>query len=447
MKIQQFYDKHLSHASYVILNEGKIALIDPARDPQQYYDFANDHNAEIIYVLETHPHADFVSSHLEIKNKTGADILINELAGPTYDFRPFNHDDEISLGKLTIQALHTPGHSPDSNSYLITDPRTKEQALFTGDFLFIGDVGRPDLRESVGSIKEARKDLAEAMYTSITTILPILDDDVIIYPAHGAGSLCGKNLSNELFDTLGNQRKNNWALQGTISKEDFINTLLSDQPFIPKYFTHCVEVNRNGASDFKKFIEGKKLSYEDMTNKKSFLVIDTRNSEAFRSGSYKKALNIPASDSDNFETWLGSIIAPDEKFILIVESEESAHKIYGRIQKIGYEKNIQGYYIADTKLTDTKVLSVESDIQNQHEYLFLDIRQEHEHHEHKAFEHAQNIPLSVLRESIDSISTDKPVVVHCAGGYRSAIGASIIAVAYPDLEVYDMSVRIKKHLN
>lgn len=447
MKIQQFYDKNLSHASYAILSEGKIALIDPARDPQQYYDFAKEHNAKIIYVLETHPHADFVSSHLQIHNETDAEILTNAFAGPIYDYKPFNHNDEISLGKLIIRALHTPGHSPDSNSYLTTDLETKEQALFTGDFLFIGDVGRPDLRESVGNIQEARRDLAEAMYTSIATILPTLGDDVIIYPAHGAGSLCGKNLSKELSDTLGNQRKNNWALQKDISKEDFVTTLLNDQPFIPKYFTHCVEVNRNGASDFKKIMKDKNLSYEDVTKEKSSLVIDTRNSESFRSGSYKKALNIPAGDSDKFETWLGSIIAPEEKFILIVESEESGHKIYARIQKIGYEKNIQGYYIADTKLIDINVLPVESDILDHQEYLFLDIRQENEHHENKAFEHAQNMPLSILRESMNSINTDRPVVIHCAGGYRSAIGASIIATAYPDLEVYDMSVRIKKHLN
>jgi len=447
MKIQQFYDKNLSHASYAILIEGKVALIDPGRNPGQYYKFAKEHSAEIIYVLETHPHADFVSSHLQIHSETGAEILTNELAGPIYDYKPFNHNDEVVLGTLIIQALHTPGHSPDSNSYLITDLKTKDQALFTGDFLFIGDVGRPDLRESVGNIKEARKDLAEAMYSSITTILPTLKDDVVIYPAHGAGSLCGKNLSKELFDTLGNQRKNNWALQETISKEDFVNTLLNDQPFIPKYFTHCVEINRNGALDFQKNMNGKNLLYEDLIREKSSLVIDTRSSEDFRSGSYKKALNIPAGDSDKFETWLGSIIAPDEKFILIVESEESAHNIYARIQKIGYEKNIQGYYVVETQLEDINVLPVESDILNHHEYLFLDIRQENEHHENKAFEHAQNMPLSILRESMDSIDIDRPIVVHCAGGYRSAIGASIIAAAYPDLEVYDMSVRIKKHLN
>lgn len=447
MKVQQFYDKNLSHTSYAILSKGNIALVDPGRDPSQYYEFAKEHNAKIIYVIETHPHADFVSSHLQIHNETGAEILTNALAGPTYDYKPFNHNDEISLGKLIIRALHTPGHSPDSNSYLITDSETEEQALFTGDFLFIDDVGRPDLRENVGNTKEARKYLAEAMYTSVTTILPMLGDDVIIYPAHGAGSLCGKNLSKELFDTLGNQRKNNWALQENISKEDFVNVLLNDQPFIPKYFTHCVEVNRNGALDFQKIIKDKMLFFEDLIKEKSSLVIDTRNSEAFRSGSYKKALNIPAGDSDKFETWLGSIIAPDEKFILIIESEESAHSIYARIQKIGYEENIQGYYVGDTNLVDMNVFPVESDILNHHEYLFLDIRQENEHHENKAFEHAQNMPLSILRESMDSIDTDRPVVVHCAGGYRSAIGASIIAAAHPDLEVYDMSVRIKKYLN
>ena len=204
MKIQQFYDSNLSHASYAILNEGKIALVDPARNPQQYYDFAKEHSAEIIYVLETHPHADFVSSHLQIHNETKAEILINGLAGSSYSHRTFNHNNEIVLGTLNIRSLHTPGHSPDSNSYLITNTENQEQGLFAGDFLFIGDVGRPDLRENVGNIQEARKDLAETMHTSIMTILPTLGDDVVIYPAHGAGSLCGKNLSKELFDTFHN---------------------------------------------------------------------------------------------------------------------------------------------------------------------------------------------------------------------------------------------------
>ncbi len=446
MKIQQFYDKNLSHASYAILSEGEVALVDPARDPQQYYDFATDHNATIVYVLETHPHADFVSSHLQIHKDTDATILINDLAGALYEYESFNNEDEKALGKLTIKALHTPGHSPDSNSYLVTDIQTNEQALFTGDFLFIGDVGRPDLRENVGNTQQARQALAQAMHNSITTVLPILDNDVIIYPAHGAGSLCGKNLSKELYDTLGNQRKTNWALQKAVSKEDFVKTLLTDQPYIPKYFTHSVELNRNGASDFQGSFKDTKMGYEALTNDTSLLIIDTRSSEDYQNGSYEKAMNIPAGESDKFETWLGSIIAPEEEFVLIVESKEVANLIYARIQKIGYEKNIKGFYVADDNLAVKNVLPVESDTIDQQKYLILDIRQESEHLVKQAFENTQNVPLPTLRESLDSLPIDKPIIVHCAGGYRSAIGASIIAYSYPDLEVYDLGTRINNYL-
>lgn len=447
MEIQQFYDKSLSHASYVILSQSEAAVVDPGRNPQQYYDFASDHNAEIVYVLETHPHADFVSSHLQIHNETNAEILINELADPEYPYQSFNHNDEIAVGAVTIKALHTPGHSPDSNSYLVTDPETSEQVLFTGDFLFIGDVGRPDLREKAGNTRAVRKELAEKMYDSVTTVLPPLADDVVIYPAHGAGSLCGKKLSKKLSDTLGSQRKNNWALQEGISKEDFISTLLRGQPFIPKYFSHCVEVNSRGAANFDENITNKYLSFEDLSEQGDALVIDTRDSDAFRSGSHEKALNIPAGHSDKFETWLGSIVAPDEEFTLIVDSEESAQKIHARIHKIGYEKNIKGYYKADDKLTAKNVLLVESDITNPEEYLILDVRQENEHREEKAFEEAENIPLSVLRESVEKLPTDRPIVAHCAGGYRSAIAASVIAAAYPNLTVQDIGTRIKRRLS
>lgn len=447
MNIHQFYDNNLSHASYAILSGKVIALVDPGRDPQPYYDFAAENEATITHVLETHPHADFISSHLQIHKDIGAEILANELTGSQYPYTAFNNNHEITLGDITIQALHTPGHSPDSNSYLATDPHTGKQALFSGDFLFIGDVGRPDLRENVGNIHEARKDLAEKMYVSVTTVLPSLSDDVIIYPAHGAGSLCGKNLSKERQGTLGNQRKTNWALQD-ISRDEFVSTLLADQPYIPKYFTHCVETNRVGADSLDSGkVASMMLEYSNITNSPDALVIDTRASELFRGGSHEGALNIPASPTDTFETWLGSIISPDESFFMIVESEEEAKAVYMRTAKIGYEKNIIGFVIADKNLVDTSVKIFPEEDFKADDYLILDIRQPSEHEAKKAFDSAANIPLSTLRESIDTLPTDKPIIVHCAGGYRSAIGSSIIAQHYPEAYVYDMSVAIKNHFN
>ena len=443
MYIHQFYNPTISHASYAILIENIVVLVDPGRDPKQYYDFATEHNAEILYVLETHPHADFVSSHLQIHKETGATIGINSLAGSTYPHVGFNHNDKLVLGTVNITTLHTPGHSPDSNSYLFTETNTNEQALFSGDFLFIGDVGRPDLREHVGNIQEVRSSLAEKMYTTIHTVIPELSDDVVIYPTHGAGSLCGKNLSSELSDTLGNQRKNNWALQN-ITKESFVAQLLEDQPYIPKYFSECVMINRSGADDYIADSAIHFFSFEEVSKLNNFLVVDTRQSEVYGLGSYKGAVNIPAGETDKFETWLGTILSPDESYVLIVDSKKDAKNIEKRLYTIGYEKNLLGYYLADDNLNHVNVKIFDAHNIDHH---IIDIRQEHEHHERKAFEHAQNIPLSILRESLNTIQTDLPIVIHCAGGYRSAIGASIVASTYPEIEVYDMSINIKKHLS
>lgn len=444
MYIHQFYNTHIAHASYALLTGDTVILIDPGRDPQPYYDFAKHHGAQIRFILETHPHADFVSSHLQIHQETGAIIGVSDLAGSAYPHQPLHHQDTLLFGEVRITTLHTPGHSPDSNSYLCTDIHTGKQVLFTGDFLFIGDVGRPDLREHVGNIQALRTDLAEKMYTSLHHVLSELSDEVIIYPTHGAGSLCGKNLSTERSDTLGNQRKHNWALQD-MTKETFVSTLLEDQPYIPKYFAHCVEINRMGADAYIRTLNLPKLSYEAMETSYA-IVIDTRASQQYREGTYHGAINIPAGITDTFETWLGSIISPDEPIIIIVDSEASALRIQERLYTIGYEQQVRGYYLADTRLQKTYVTLFDQEMHPHEDYLMIDIREAHEHHTKKVFDHALNLPLSRLRESIDHIPTDTPIIVHCAGGYRSAIGASIIATTYPQQKVYDMSSTIKQHL-
>jgi glyoxylase-like metal-dependent hydrolase (beta-lactamase superfamily II) len=207
MEIKQFYDETLAHASYAIYSEGEIALVDPARDPQPYMEYASEKGGKICAVIETHPHADFVSSHLEISKRTGAEIFVSELVGADYPHVPFDNGDELKLGKGKLKALNTPGHSPDSISILAIDENGKEMAVFTGDTLFIGDVGRPDLRENAGNLKAKREELARDMYRSTRNILMQLEKDVVVYPAHGAGSLCGKSLSKELYSTIGNQIK------------------------------------------------------------------------------------------------------------------------------------------------------------------------------------------------------------------------------------------------
>ncbi|RZK92390.1 MAG: MBL fold metallo-hydrolase, partial [Pedobacter sp.] len=254
MQIKQWEDKNLSHFSYGILSdcEKKIVLVDPARNPEPYLNWAKENDAEIIAIIETHPHADFVSSHLELGKTTGATIYVHSMVGVSYPHTPFDEGTTIELGKIKLTSLHTPGHSPDSISILL-EHDGKQKAVFTGDTLFIGDCGRPDLREGAGNIQSKREDLAKQMYHSLRKKLMALDDDVLVYPAHGAGSLCGKNLSKENSSTIGKEKQTNWCLQDA-SEEEFVKNLLTDQPFIPHYFPFDVELNRKGAPAFRESI-------------------------------------------------------------------------------------------------------------------------------------------------------------------------------------------------
>lgn len=260
MQVKQFEDKNLSHYSYAILSDQEIVLIDPARDPQPYYDFAEQNHAKILAVIETHPHADFVSGHLEISNFTGAAIYVSKLLGAEYPHQTFDDGDAILIGQITLKAINTPGHSPDSISILAFDNNGKEVAVFTGDTLFIGDCGRPDLREK-GAITATRTELAKQMYHSLHKKLRTLPDDVEVYPAHGAGSLCGKGLSEMNHSTIGAEKMSNWCF-GIMDEAAFVEKLLEGQPFIPKYFPFSVGINKKGSDDFKKVFQKSKRSVQ-----------------------------------------------------------------------------------------------------------------------------------------------------------------------------------------
>jgi glyoxylase-like metal-dependent hydrolase (beta-lactamase superfamily II) len=339
MEIKQFYDETLAHASYAVLSEGEIALVDPARDPQPYYDFAKEKNGHIVAVIETHPHADFVSSHLQIHKETAATIYVSKLLGADYNHITFDTGDVLKLGSITLRALNTPGHSPDSISIVATDEKGKDHAVFTGDTLFIGDVGRPDLREKAGNITAKREKLARDMYKSTRDILMPLNGEVMIYPAHGAGSLCGKALSKETFSTLGQQLKENYALQ-EMTEDEFVDVLLEDQPYIPKYFGFNVGVNKAGADDYEDNVKIVPRLDPEEELEKGALIIDTRSRKMFNEGHVPGAINI--IEDGKFETWLGSIIGPDERFYLIAESDKSIDSVIRRTAKIGYEKNLLG---------------------------------------------------------------------------------------------------------
>ena len=438
MKIKQFEYKPLAHYSYAIVSDGKMAVIDPERNPEQYYAFAKANNSKIVAVIETHPHADFVSSHLEIHKETGATIYNSEKLGADYPHETFDEGDSIQLGSVTLKAINTPGHSPDSITIVATEG--KETALFTGDTLFIGDVGRPDLREKAGNMKAKREELAEMMYDTIQNKFTDLPDDAVVYPAHGAGSLCGKNLSDDNSSTLGNERIGNWAFKNQ-SKDEFMNTILDGQPFIPSYFGYDVDINKAGADTLEPAIAN--ISFSENSTAEG-LIVDMRDEESFKKRHLKGSFNIQAvSDSSQFETWLGSIIEPDEEFTLVIDSKENKEKMLHRVAKIGYEKQIrQVITLSEENLVTTEKLDLTDFKANPERYTIVDIRNKSEVEEDKFFDSAISHPLNELRDTANEIPTDKPIVVHCAGGYRSAAGSSILDKKLEGVTVFDLSENI-----
>ncbi|RDK87357.1 MBL fold metallo-hydrolase [Marinirhabdus gelatinilytica] len=440
MNIKQFEYKPLAHYSYAIVSEGKMAVIDPERDPMQYYDFAKANNAKIVAVIETHPHADFVSSHLQIHKETGATIYNSEKTGADYPHTSFDEDDTITIGSVALRAINTPGHSPDSITVIAT--QNDKTALFTGDTLFIGDVGRPDLREKAGNKQAKREELAEMMYDTIQNKFNDLPDDAIVYPAHGAGSLCGKSMSDDNSSTLGNERTGNWAFQKQ-SKEEFIDKLLDSQPFIPSYFGYNVDKNKDGAENVQQAIN--EVPFEENTTAQG-LIVDVRDEEIFKKGHLEGSFNIQAvSDNAKFETWLGAIVEPNEEFTLVIDSKENQEKLLHRVAKIGYEKQLkQVITLSDKNLVNTEILDLKDFKNNPDKYTIVDIRNKSEIEEGKYFENAIAHPLNELRDTAENIPTNKPIVVHCAGGYRSAAGSSILQKKLTGVTVHDLSDDVKQ---
>lgn len=448
MTIQQFEDKNLAHFSYAIESQGEVALIDPARNPQVYYDFAKQHGAKIIAVIETHPHADFISSHLEISNATGATIYVSKLLGAAYPHESFDDGDAIVLGTITLKSINTPGHSPDSISVVAIDETGIQKAVFTGDTLFIGDCGRPDLREQAGAITATRTELARQMYHSLRDKLMNLQDETLVYPAHGAGSLCGKGLSETNSSTIGEEKSNNWSLQ-SMEEDEFVKELLSDQPFIPKYFPYDVALNRKGAeplatsiSKVKKRAPVKCQGCADSLNP-NLPIIDTRPQDQFKKAHLKNAINL--MNGLKFETWLGSIVNPDQKFYLVAENESILDELISRIAKIGYENLIELAFVSDYGNADMPLFDAQQLVNNQEAFTIIDIRNHTENKTQPVFNNAIHIPLDELIERTNEIPIHKPIVVHCAGGYRSAAGSSIIkSKLNGDSQVYDLSEAIKQ---
>ncbi len=449
MKIEQFEDKNLSHYSYAILSEcdREIVLIDPARNPKPYYDFAKQHDAKIIGIIETHPHADFVSSHLEIHETTGAKIYASKLLKSDYAISAFDDGDILEFGKIKLKALNTPGHSPESIS-VVLEHTGKDVAVFTGDTLFIGDCGRPDLREEGKSLDVKREELAKKMYSSLRNKLMNLDDEVLVYPAHGAGTLCGKALSDANSSTIGTEKISNWSLQD-MSETAFIVALIADQPFIPIYFPYNVELNKKGAPHFKMSLDNVVLGQKvDNTEQAARLdgnikIIDTRKADLYKNNHLKNSINI--MDGEKFETWLGSLVAPGEFFYLAAANLEILSVLLERIAKIGYEPFIKEAFVLDYGLENSGKLNFQLFKENPSAYTIVDIRNRSEVKSQPGFKTSINIPLPELKKRIAEIPSDKPIVVHCAGGFRSAAGSSILEDNL-NTQVFDLSDHIKEFI-
>jgi glyoxylase-like metal-dependent hydrolase (beta-lactamase superfamily II)/rhodanese-related sulfurtransferase len=440
MKTKQFEYEPLAHYSYALISDGEMAIVDPERDPMQYYRFAKENNARIVAVIETHPHADFVSSHIQIHRETGATIYNSEKLGADYPHKAFDEGDSITIGNANLRAINTPGHSPDSIT--IVAEEGNKTVLFTGDTLFIGDVGRPDLREKAGTMKAKRQELAEMMYDTVQNKFKDLPDDAVVYPAHGAGSLCGKNLSSDNSSTMGNERMGNWAFKEQ-SKEEFVSTLLDSQPFIPSYFGFDVEINKTGAETLRNALADVPFR---LNASPEGLIVDTRAKDEFKKGHLDGSINIQAtSEDDTFETWLGSIIEPKEEFHLVIDNPEDLETVLNRVGKIGYETQLQSVFTLNGQyLTESDPLDLQDFKAHPDKYTIIDVRNKSEVNEGKFFDSALSHPLNELRHTADEIPTDKPVVVHCAGGYRSAAGSSILQEKLEGVMVYDLSDDVKQ---
>jgi hydroxyacylglutathione hydrolase len=443
MDIQQFEDKGLAHYSYAIYSEiiHEIILIDPSRDLAPYLEYAASLNAKISAVIETHPHADFISGHLELHQTTGAVIYCSRLVGAAYPHTGFDEGDKIMLGNIGLRALNTPGHSPDSIS-IVLEYAGEDRVVFTGDTLFIGDCGRPDLREGAGNITAGREALSRMMYHSLREKLMVLADDVLVYPAHGAGTLCGKSLSDEDSSTIAAEKVSNWSLDD-LTEAQFVKELLSMQPFIPKYFPYDVDLNRTGADPLGASLEKVNIVTGDPVFDPGIIIIDTRPEKQFKQGHLPKAVNL--QDGTKFETWLGSIVPPGEPYYLLAGEEPALQQVIRKTAKIGYEPFIKAAAVYTKGSEQIDPIPLDDFKAHPENYTIVDVRMATEAEEYPIFDEAISIPLDQLRDRVGEIPVNKPVVVHCAGGYRSAAGSSIIAGALQHkVNTYDLGEAIKQ---
>ena len=436
MKIEQIYTGCLAQGAYYIESNGEAVVIDPLREVAPYIEKAKNDNAKIKYVFETHFHADFVSGHLDLSEKTGAPIVYGPTAEPNFKAHVAKDGEEFKVGNISFKVLHTPGHTMESSCFLLIDENGKEKALFSGDTLFIGDVGRPDLAQKAAHMTQ--EPLAETLFDSLREKVMSLPDDVIVYPAHGAGSACGKNMSKETFDTLGHQKETNYALRANMTKAEFVKEVTTGLMPPPAYFPMNVAMNKKGYDSIDTVIERgthalSPRAFEVAANETDALILDTRDAQTFSEGFVPNSINIGIDGS--FAPWVGAMIPDVKQQILLVCENGREEEVVTRLARVGYDNCIgflEGGFEAWKKagMETDNIERVTADqlaeiMTSNPEVPVFDSRKISEYQSEHVL-NVTNAPLDTVNDSMLMIPKDKTAYVHCAGGYRSMIFASIL---------------------
>ncbi|WP_338875367.1 MBL fold metallo-hydrolase [Spirosoma sp. SC4-14] len=434
MKVEQIYTGCLAEAAYYIESEGEAAIIDPLRETKPYIERAATDGATVKYIFETHFHADFVSGHLDLAAKTGATIVFGPTAQPAYAAHVATDGEEFPLGNVKIRVLHTPGHTMESSTFLLIDENGKQTAIFTGDTLFIGDVGRPDLAVKTDLTRE---DLAGYLYDSLHTKIMTLPDDVIVYPGHGAGSACGKNMSRETTDTLGNQKRFNYALRAQ-TKAEFVKEVTTGLMPPPQYFPKNAVLNKMGYGSIDSAIrQGTQAlspaAFEAAANEVGALILDVRAAQEFAKGFIPNAINVGLEGQ--FAGWVGTLVPDLKQPILLVTPEGKEEEAVLRLARVGYDNCIgylrggfAGWQAEGREVDSVTSISAETFAElytKNPELPVLDVRRKSEY-ESEHVEGVENLPLDYLNDNMARIDRDKTYYVHCAGGYRSMVAISIL---------------------
>jgi glyoxylase-like metal-dependent hydrolase (beta-lactamase superfamily II)/rhodanese-related sulfurtransferase len=433
MKIEQIYTGCLAQGTYYIESNGEVAIIDPLREVQPYIDIANANKSKIKYIFETHFHADFVSGHVTLSEKTDASIVFGPMANPSFKSHIAKDGEVFNLGDITITCLHTPGHTMESSCYLLKDESGKDYALFSGDTLFLGDVGRPDLAQKAAHMTQEQ--LAGILFDSLRTKIMPLADNVIVYPAHGSGSACGKNLSKETVGSIGEQKATNYALRLDMTKEEFIEEVTDGLLPPPAYFPMNVKLNKEGYGDVEDIIREAKafdvITFKMIANETNALILDVRKEDDFASGHVPNSIFIGIHGA--FAPWVGSLILDNKQPILLITPEGKEEETIKRLARVGYDntlgylkKGFDSWINADLEYDTITSISAETlEEKIKENVLIFDVRKPGEYSSEHIID-VPSTPLDFINDHLSEFPKEKKFYLHCAGGYRSMIAASIL---------------------